>query len=64
VNVKVGEEKEINEPPVSETDSPDCTVKGMVRVTVYVTPRSKGNEKYTVKMVGEFVTELLEITEN
>lgn len=64
VNVKVGDVKETNVPPVRDTDRPDWTAKGMVRETVYVTPKSKGSEKYRVYNVAELVTKLLDVTIN
>lgn len=55
-------EKERRVPPVMERESPFWTEKGRVRATVYVTPRSKGKEKYTVYVVAELVIRLLEVT--
>ena len=38
--------KEIRFPPVRVSDRPFCSGKGRERMTEYVTPKSKGSEKY------------------
>jgi len=48
VNVSVPLLKKTRFPPFSVNDRPFCTGKGRERMTVYVTPKSKGSEKKAV----------------
>jgi hypothetical protein len=48
VNVSVPLLKETRFPPFSVNDRPFSTGKGRERMTVYVTPKSKGSEKRAV----------------